>query len=112
MLWLLPSLAIFPQKDHKDHQALQDHLDHKDPSEEMAKWDEWKWDQRMENRGSWLFNPDLSDPASSPCRTTLIPCVYVFVERLKDLQAIKGEDLVRNNIHASLRGSALDWYNS
>jgi hypothetical protein len=32
------------------------------------------------------------------------------VERLKDLQAIKGEDLVRINIHASLRGSALDWY--
>jgi hypothetical protein len=32
------------------------------------------------------------------------------VEGLEDLQAIKGEDLVPNNIHASLRGSALDWY--
>ncbi|KAN0076225.1 hypothetical protein V8E54_006367 [Elaphomyces granulatus] len=36
--------------------------------------------------------------------------VYVFIERLKDLQAIKGEELVRNSIHASLRGTALDWY--
>ena len=32
------------------------------------------------------------------------------MERLEDLQAIRGEDLVRNNIHARIRSSALDWY--
>ncbi|KAN0086940.1 hypothetical protein V8E54_000628 [Elaphomyces granulatus] len=67
---------------------------------------------RIEDLG--YFNPDLSDPADAPVKFlqnhTYYRDVYVFVERLKDLQAIKGEDLVRNNIHASLRGSALDWY--
>ena len=67
---------------------------------------------RIEDLG--YFNPDLSDPADSPVKSlqnhTYYRDVCVFVERLEDLQAIKGEDLVRNNIHASLRGSALDWY--
>jgi len=67
---------------------------------------------RIEDLG--YFNPDLSDPGDAPVKSlqnhTYYRDVYVFVERLKDLQAIKGEDLVRNNIHASLRGSALDWY--
>ena len=60
------------------------------------------------------FNPDLSDPADAPVKFlqnhTYYRDVCVFVERLEDLQAIKGDDLVRNNIYASLRGSALDWY--
>ena len=60
------------------------------------------------------LNPDLSDPADAPVKSlqnhTYYHDVCVFVERLEDLQAIKGEDLVPNNIHASLRGSALDWY--
>ena len=57
---------------------------------------------RIEDLG--YFNPDLSDPdLSDPAdayRTiqdhTYHHDIYVFVERLKDLQAIKGEDLVRN----------------
>ena len=67
---------------------------------------------RIEDLG--YFNPDLPDPADTPVKTisshTYYRDVYVFVERLKDLQAIKGEELVRSNIHASLRGTALDWY--
>ena len=67
---------------------------------------------RVENLG--YFNPDLADPADVPVKTisnhTHYRDFYVFIERLKDLQAIKGEEPVRNNIHASLRGTALDWY--
>ena len=29
---------------------------------------------------------------------------------MERLQAIRGEDLVRNDVHASIRSSALDWY--
>jgi hypothetical protein len=67
---------------------------------------------RIEDLG--YFNPGLSDPGDAAVKSlqnhTYYRDVYVFVERLNDLQAIKGEDLVLNNIHASLRGSALDWY--
>ena len=67
---------------------------------------------RIEDLG--YFNPDLPDPADTPVKTISSHAyyrdVYVFVEHLKDLQAINGEELVRSNIHASLRGTALDWY--
>ena len=63
------------------------------------------------------FNPDLSEPVDAPVKSlqnhTYYRGVYVFyvlVERLKDLQVIKGEDLVRNNIYTSLHDNALDWY--
>jgi hypothetical protein len=51
---------------------------------------------------------DLSDPTNTLVKS--LHDIHIFIEHLKDLQAIKGEDLVRNKIHASLRGSALDWY--
>jgi hypothetical protein len=57
---------------------------------------------------------DLSDPTNTLVKSlqnhTYHHDIHIFIEHLKDLQAIKGEDLVRNKIHASLRGSALDWY--
>jgi hypothetical protein len=60
------------------------------------------------------FNPNLPDPKDQPIKTvgsqTHYRDVYVFVDRLKDLASIKGEELVKTNVHASLRGSALDWY--
>ena len=38
--------------------------------------------------------------------------VLVFLDRLRDLAILKGDDIVRSNIHASLRGSALAWYST
>ena len=51
---------------------------------------------RIEDLG--YFNPDLADPADVPVKTisnhTHYRDVYVFIECLKDLQVIKGEELV------------------
>ena len=38
--------------------------------------------------------------------------VNVFVDRLRDIVTYKGEDLVKANIQATLRGSAVHWFNS
>lgn len=62
------------------------------------------------------FHPDLPDRDESAVRTvsnqTHYRDVLVFLDRLRDLVTLKGEDVVRANIHASLRGSALAWYTS
>ena len=62
------------------------------------------------------FHPDLLDKDDSAVKTvsnqTHYRDVLVFVDRLKDLVTLKGEEVIRANIHASLRGSALAWYTS
>jgi len=98
-LWLLPSLAIFPHKG-----PVGGNGNNGTNGNGTNGW-------RIEDG---YFNPGLSDPGDAAVKSlqnhTYYRDVYVIVERLKDLQAIEGEDLVRNNIHASLRGCALDWY--
>ena len=36
--------------------------------------------------------------------------VILFIERIKDIAAVKGDALVRTNLNTSLRGAALKWY--
>jgi hypothetical protein len=62
------------------------------------------------------FHPDLPDKDDAAVKTvsnqTHYRDVLVFLDRLRDLVTLKGEELIRANIHASLRGSALAWYTS
>ncbi|KAN0067958.1 hypothetical protein V8E54_013886 [Elaphomyces granulatus] len=62
------------------------------------------------------FHPDLPDSRDSAVRTvanqTHYRDVLVFLDRLRDLAILKGDDIVRSNIHASLRGSPLAWYST
>lgn len=36
--------------------------------------------------------------------------VILFIERIKDIAAVKGDALVRTNLNTSLRDTALKWY--
>ncbi|EEQ31632.1 conserved hypothetical protein [Microsporum canis CBS 113480] len=60
------------------------------------------------------FYPHMKDNADRPVvqvnQHTYYRSVYVFVNRLKDMVITKGENLVRSNVQASLRGQALEWY--
>ena len=47
------------------------------------------------------------------CAVEVLDDVLVFLDRLRDLAILKGDDIVRSNIHASpIRGSALAWYST
>ncbi|OJD20531.1 hypothetical protein ACJ73_08131 [Blastomyces percursus] len=67
---------------------------------------------RTEDLG--FFHPDLFDNADAAVKTynnqTYYRNVYVFADRVRDMALAKGEEVVRNNVHAALRGAALDWY--
>lgn len=60
------------------------------------------------------FNPDLSgtEPIVAVGTSTYYRDVFVFIDRLRDVVQIKGADIVRLNIQAALRGSALEWFTS
>jgi Aspartyl protease len=82
------------------------------PGPQGPKADSTSW--KVEDLG--FFSPDLTDPKDQPIKSVGTQVhyrdVYVFTDRLKDFATIKGEELVKSNVHASLRGSALDWYST
>ncbi|CAG8239687.1 unnamed protein product [Penicillium salamii] len=60
-----------------------------------------------------LFDPGLGDSEDGSQlvnTTTYYTNVDVFIDRMRDLVALKSETVVRANIHSCLRGAALRWY--
>ena len=45
-------------------------------------------------------------------KDTIFRDVHLFVERVKDIAAVKGDELVRQNLSTCLKGMALTWYTS
>ena len=45
-------------------------------------------------------------------KNTIFRDVHLFVERAKDVAAIQGDEMVRQNLVTCLKGAALAWYTS
>ncbi len=63
-----------------------------------------------------FFDPSYEDPTNSPVvnvgRHVFYRDVYAFIDRLKDLVSLKGEDKTREVLPTCLRGSALIWHST
>jgi hypothetical protein len=62
-----------------------------------------------------FFDPELSNEHGEQDmvpigKETWIRSVYAFKQRIKDVAAVKGEEIVRTNLSLCLRGAALAWY--
>ncbi|THC87243.1 hypothetical protein EYZ11_013309 [Aspergillus tanneri] len=60
------------------------------------------------------FWPDLKDNVALKQVNSHVYCkdINVFVDRVKDVIAYKGEEMVKANLQACLRGSSLSWFTS
>ena len=60
------------------------------------------------------FEPDRADTdgMSTSGRHTFYKDVYIYIDRLKDLEKVRGEDKLRMVIPQIFRGSATRWYTS
>ena len=45
-------------------------------------------------------------------KDTIFRDVHLFVERVRDIAAVRGHGLVRQNLSTCLKGTALAWYTS
>ena len=50
------------------------------------------------------------NPIEHTGKDTYFRDVHLFIERIKDMAAIKSAEMVRNNLYTCLRGTALAWY--
>ena len=55
-------------------------------------------------------NVDTAPAMERAGKSTFIRDVHVFIDRVKDVPIAKGKELVRQNLHLCLRGSALAWF--
>ena len=58
----------------------------------------------------WPDKPDSEDTVTDEGTKVYYRDVYVFIDRIRDIIEYKGEELVKANIHACLRGAALEWF--
>lgn len=45
-------------------------------------------------------------------KNTIFRDVHLFIERVKDMVAVRGDEMVRQNLLTCLKGAALTWYTS
>ena len=58
-----------------------------------------------------FFDPELGIEDDSIITDKLwIQNVFVFIQRIKDIASIRGEEIVRSNLPLCLRGAAAMWY--